>query len=206
MHKALHPVTYWPLTVPSIRDTSVNKQKRSRDLIESKWALWNNICRYTQQLSQLGSVRAESKPACCHGEHITVACGSYQASGWATPVEKHKKCKVGSWENQKLLVNIAICLVSLRPSVSNTTEASTPDERIKRRIYSNKEVLSFIISTAIQQSQRWRWQIMCQEKKVEEDLPVLKYQYNDLKTIYKSKEDWLRRSETILTTSGPTER
>ena len=51
---------------------------------------------------------------------------------------------------------------------------------------------------------------MCQEKKGEEDLPVLKiallHQYNNLKTTYKSvEEDCLQPPETILTTWGLTE-
>ena len=52
---------------------------------------------------------------------------------------------------------------------------------------------------------------MCQEKKKEEDLPVLKTvltnQYNDLKSIYKSvEEDWSEPPEKILTIWGPIER
>ena len=44
-------------------------------------------------------------------------------------------------QEKKLWVNIAICLVSPHPhpSVSQTTEASTPYERIKRCMYSYKE-------------------------------------------------------------------
>ena len=48
-------------------------------------------------------------------------------------------------QEKKLWVNIAICLVSTPPSICLiTTESSTPFERIKRRIYSNKEVLFFL--------------------------------------------------------------
>ena len=81
------------------------------------------------------------------------ACGSYQASGWATSAEKQMKCQVGLEDNtafysqeKKLWVNIATCLASLRLSVWHNTEASTPYKRIKRRIYTYKEVLSFTIS------------------------------------------------------------
>ena len=38
-------------------------------------------------------------------------------------------------EKKKLWANIAICLVSLRPSISHTTKVSNPHERIKRQIY-----------------------------------------------------------------------
>ena len=49
-----------------------------------------------------------------------------------------------------------------------------------------------------------------QEKKEEEDMPVLKtlmsHQYNELETTYKSvEEDWLQPPEKILTIQGPTE-
>ena len=63
------------------------------------------------------------------------ACGSYQAPDWATLAEKQKKSWVGLEDNtacydqeKKLLVNIAICLVSPPPSVSHTIETSTPFE------------------------------------------------------------------------------
>ena len=56
-------------------------------------------------------------------------------------------------KEKKLWVNIVVCLASLRPSVSHNTKASTSNERIKRRIYSYKEVLSFTTSTAIQRLQ-----------------------------------------------------
>ena len=52
-------VTYWPLTEPSIKDAPVWKsERRSCDLIGSKWALWNNICRCPRQLSQFEAVKA----------------------------------------------------------------------------------------------------------------------------------------------------
>ena len=52
---------------------------------------------------------------------------------------------------------------------------------------------------------------MYQEKKVEEDLPVLEtvltHQYNGLKITYKiTEKDWLQPPETIMSTRGPTER
>ena len=52
---------------------------------------------------------------------------------------------------------------------------------------------------------------MCQEKKDQENLPVMKtaltHQYKDLETTYKSlEEDWLQLPEAILTTRGPTKR
>ena len=89
-----YSVTYWLLIEPSIRDAS---GRRSRDLIESKWALLNNICRYLRQLSLLESVRAESEPPCRHWEGPAGDRGPYQASVCATPTEKQKKCSVGSW-------------------------------------------------------------------------------------------------------------
>ena len=73
------------------------------------------------------------------------ACGSYQASSWANLAEK-QKCLVGL-EEKKLWVNIAICLCPPSPSVTQTTEASTPFERIKGPLYSYEEVLYFITST-----------------------------------------------------------
>ena len=38
-------------------------------------------------------------------------------------------------QEKKLWVNMVICLISPRPSVSQTAEASTPFESIKRSIY-----------------------------------------------------------------------
>ena len=65
-----------------------------------------------------------------------------RSSLWPILAEKQKWCH---GQEKKLWVNIAICLVSPRPSVSQTTEDSTSFQRIKRRIYSYKEVLYFLL-------------------------------------------------------------
>ena len=48
---------------------------------------------------------------------------------------------------KKLWVNIAICLFSLHPSVSHTTETSTPFKNKVWKLYSHKKTLSFIFQS-----------------------------------------------------------
>ena len=92
--------------------------------------LWNNICRYPRQLNQLESVEAESDPACSHWQPE-----AHTRSPVDQPRPRSRRAErvltITQRQEKKLWVNIAICLVSLRPSVSHTTETSTSYERIK---------------------------------------------------------------------------
>ena len=58
------------------------------------------------------------------------------------------------------------------------------DQRTRKLMHKNKKTNA---------SQRWRWQIMCQEMKEEEDLTVLKtvlmHQYKDLKFTLKTRRN-----------------
>ena len=83
-------VIYWPSTEPSIkRCTCVNKRKNSG----GRWALNNNITRYTDDSSQLETrCRSES-------QQQTEGFGPSVTHGWATPAKMRKKCCYGCKKN-----------------------------------------------------------------------------------------------------------
>ena len=79
----------------------------------------------------LESMRTESEPACSYWERSAVEQPRPRSRSAKWNIEDNTACY---GQEKKLWVNIAICLVSFRPSVSHTAEASKLYERIKKNI------------------------------------------------------------------------
>ena len=108
-----------------------------------------------QSESQLQSLRARSLGPVVHTKPLVERPWPRSGSAkWVLKITQRAMVKRRSYGS----IWQSVLSPHPRPSVSQTTEASTPFERIKRRTYSYKEVLFFLLPSSrytTGESRRW---------------------------------------------------